>query len=120
MRSERRKRVSAGREGGPNGSDQTGATRLGHLDILNLNPLGKLPGAVWPMASEPLIIPQWAIDKYNLPPHFAAFPQELPRKLILGFSPSGICTACGEGRRPVVDRRERIHRWEIHTAQNRT
>ena len=29
---------------------------------------------------------------------------ELPRRIILGWSPPGICTACGEGRRPVVDR----------------
>jgi uncharacterized protein YlxP (DUF503 family) len=31
-----------------------------------------------------------------------SFPMELPRRIILGWSPSGICTACGEGRRPVV------------------
>lgn len=66
--------------------------------------LGKLPGAVWSMASEPLVIPQWAKEKFNLPDHFAAFPTELPRKLILAFSPSGICLECGQGRRPVVDR----------------
>ena len=28
---------------------------------------------------------------------------ELPRRVILGWSPPGICTACGEGRRPVSD-----------------
>ena len=33
--------------------------------------------------------------------HFAAFPMELPRKIIQGWSPSGICTVCGQGRRPV-------------------
>lgn len=33
--------------------------------------------------------------------HFAAFPMELPRKVIQGWSPAGICTACGQGRRPV-------------------
>jgi hypothetical protein len=34
-----------------------------------------------------------------------SFPPELPRRLILGWSPPGICLECGEGRRPVVDRR---------------
>lgn len=33
--------------------------------------------------------------------HYAAFPMELPRRVIQGFSPDGICTACGEGRRPI-------------------
>jgi DNA modification methylase len=74
--------------------------------VREYNPLGKLPGSVWPMPSEPLLIPQWAKDKYDLGDHFAAFPTELPRKLILGFSPSGICVECGQGRRPVVDRQK--------------
>jgi DNA modification methylase len=34
--------------------------------------------------------------------HFAAFPMELPRRAILGWSPQEVCTACGEGRRPVT------------------
>lgn len=63
----------------------------------SLNPLGKLPGSVWTIPSEPLKVPDWlGVD------HFAAFPQEWPRRLILGWSPSGICLECGEGRRPVV------------------
>lgn len=36
--------------------------------------------------------------------HFAPFPTEWPRRLILGWSPSGICTACDEGRFPVVSK----------------
>lgn len=60
--------------------------------------LGKLPGSVWTIPSEPLIVP----EHLGLPDHFAAFPQEWPRRIILGWSPSGVCTACGEGRRPVV------------------
>jgi hypothetical protein len=63
------------------------------------SPLGKLPGSVWTIPSEPLKVPDWlGVD------HFAAFPQEWPRRIILGWSPSGICTACGEGRRPVVEK----------------
>ncbi len=61
------------------------------------NPLGKLPGSVWSIPSEPLRVPDHiGVD------HFAAFPQEWPRRLILGWSPPGICVDCGEGRRPVV------------------
>lgn len=63
-----------------------------------LNPLGKLPGSAWEIATEPLDVPDdLGVD------HFAAFPQEWPRRLILGWSPPGICTACGEGLRPVVE-----------------
>lgn len=64
--------------------------------------LGKLPGSVWQIPSEPLIIPEAVARHYDLPDHFAAFPQEWPRRIILGWSPSGICVECGEGRRPVV------------------
>jgi DNA modification methylase len=64
-----------------------------------LNPLGKLPGSVWDIPSQPLTVPAaLGVD------HFAAFPMELPRRCVLGWSPPGVCTACGEGRRPVVDR----------------
>lgn len=61
------------------------------------NPLGKLPGSVWTVPTEPLRVPDHlGVD------HFAAFPSEWPRRLILGWSPSGVCVECGEGRRPVV------------------
>jgi DNA modification methylase len=64
------------------------------------NPLGKLPGSVWTVATEPLHVPDHlGID------HFAAFPTEWPRRIIQGWSPRGICVECGEGRRPVVDRK---------------
>ena len=64
------------------------------------NPLGKLPGSVWTIATEPLRVPDHlGID------HFAAFPTEWPRRIITGWSPAGVCVECGEGRRPVVDRK---------------
>jgi DNA modification methylase len=64
-----------------------------------VNPLGKLPGSVWSIPSAPLTVPaRLGVD------HFAAFPPALIRPLVLGWSPPGVCTACGEGRRPVVDR----------------
>ncbi|MEV5211416.1 site-specific DNA-methyltransferase [Micromonospora sp. NPDC053740] len=65
------------------------------------NPLGRLPGSVWEIATEPLQVPaELGVD------HFAAFPTEWPRRIIQGWSPSGFCTACGEGRRPITDRGE--------------
>ncbi len=67
------------------------------------NPLGRLPGSVWRIPSEPLLIPDDTRKLMDLPDHFAAFPQEFPRRIILGWSPTGICVECGEGRRSVVD-----------------
>src|SRR5690606_2562905 len=64
------------------------------------NPLGKLPGSVWTIPTEPLRVPE------GYPDHFAAFPQEWPRRFILGWSPPGICVECDQGRRPVVDRKK--------------
>ena len=61
------------------------------------NPLGKLPGSVWTVPTQPLTVPaHLGVD------HFAAFPMEWPRRIIRGWSPSGVCVACGEGRRPVI------------------
>lgn len=61
------------------------------------NPLGKLPGSVWSIPSEPLQVPDdLGVD------HFAAFPQEWPRRLILGWCPAEVCTACGQGRAPIT------------------
>lgn len=62
------------------------------------HPLGKLPSSVWTIPTQPLSVPAGFED------HYAAFPMEWPRRIIRGWSPTGICTACGEGRRPVVDR----------------
>lgn len=77
------------------------------------NPLGKAPRSVWDISTEPLIVPDHVSharccggrprpDCADELDHFAAFPMEWPRRLITGWCPSGICTACGEGRRPVV------------------
>jgi len=63
------------------------------------NPLGKLPGSVWSIPSEPLQVPDHlGVD------HFAAFPQEWPRRLILGWCPQEVCSECGQGRAPVVEK----------------
>ncbi len=71
-----------------------GGDGSGHTDG---NPLGKLPGSVWTIPTQPLRVPDHlGVD------HFAAFPMEWPRRIIRGWSPSGICVECGEGRRPVA------------------
>jgi hypothetical protein len=79
------------------GSGSSGSTnRAGVAYRDQLNPLGKLPGSVWVVPTEPLIVPaELGID------HFAAFPTEWPRRIIQGWSPAGVCVECGEGRRPV-------------------
>jgi site-specific DNA-methyltransferase (cytosine-N4-specific) len=49
-----------------------------------LNPLGKLPGSVWTIPTAPLRVPEeLGID------HFAAYPPELVRRIVLGWSPKG-------------------------------
>lgn len=59
------------------------------------NPTGAVPGSVWEIGTQPLRVPDHlAVD------HHASFPLEWPRRLILGWSPPGICTGCGAGRRP--------------------
>jgi DNA modification methylase len=63
------------------------------------NPLGKLPGSVRTVATQPLRVPEWlGVD------HFAAFPTAWPRWIIAGWSPREVCTVCGQGRRPVSER----------------
>lgn len=48
------------------------------------NPLGKLPGSVWEIATQPLKVPAaLGVD------HFAAFPMEWPRRLVKGWCPEG-------------------------------
>jgi DNA modification methylase len=86
---------SQGLRGGGRTTDQMNA----------LNPLGKLPGSVWSIPTQPLRIPpHLGVD------HFAAFPMAWPRRIIQGWSPAGVCTGCGEGRRPVADRKPMLWR----------
>jgi DNA modification methylase len=81
---------------------ESGATlnpTLNPTHDLEHNPLGKLPGSVWSIPSEPLQVPDHlGVD------HFAAFPQEWPRRLILGWCPQEVCSECGQGRAPVVEK----------------
>ena len=78
------------------GGNEVGILGFGASGV---NPLGKLPGSVWTIATQPLTVPaHLGVD------HFAAFPMEMPRRIIRGWSPSGVCVECGEGRRPVSER----------------
>lgn len=55
------------------------------------NPLGKLPGSVWEIPTQPLTVPEHlGVD------HFAAFPMAWPRRIIQGWCPREVCSACGE------------------------
>lgn len=64
------------------------------------NPLGKLPGSVRTVPTEPLTVPNWlGVD------HFAAYPTAWPKWLIQGWAPTrGVCVACGQGRAPTSER----------------
>lgn len=87
------------------------------------NPLGALPGSVWEIATTPLSVPaELGVS------HFAAYPFELCRRVILGWSPAGICIKCGEGRRPLASSvrtfdgvpREDLPAWADPAATRRT
>lgn len=68
-----------------------GATLDKEPDHAVPNEKGRLPGSVWTIGTDPLRIPAWASAKWNLPEHYAAFPPEWPRRLILGWCPpSGV------------------------------
>jgi DNA modification methylase len=74
-------------------SDQNGH---GGTAGMTQSPLGKLPGSVWTIPTQPLTVPpELGVD------HFAAFPMEWPRRIVTGWSPREVCTVCGQGRRPV-------------------
>ena len=96
----REEHIAPGRQAGKNALAGMQTIRpRGVSDPSEPNPLGKLPGSVWTIATQPLTVPaHLGID------HFAAFPMEWPRRIIRGWSPSGVCVECGEGRRPVSER----------------
>lgn len=92
----------------------------GGMDALEpdaMHPLGRLPGDVWEIPTDPLYIPDAIIDHYGLPKHFAAFPQELPRRLITGFCPPAYCLQCGEPRRPAIYRQRHADLSKGHMPQ---
>jgi hypothetical protein len=109
------RRPSQGPRAGPTGLGQA-ASRQGEPEPKAMfNPLGKLPGSVWTVPTEPLRVPDHlGID------HFAAFPTEWPRRIIQGWSPAGVCVECGEGRRPVSDASDHGVRGPLTPGTNGT
>lgn len=66
------------------------------------SPLGSLPRSVWEISTSGLRIPKEVIAMFQADKHYAAYPPELVKRIVEGWSPEGICTVCGEGRVPVV------------------
>lgn len=97
----------------PSGSVARTASTLTDVPRSGINPLGKLPGSVWEIPSQPMNVPdrvaharccggrkrEGCEDGLD---HYAAWPFALVRPIILGWSPREVCTACREGRRPVA------------------
>lgn len=86
------------------------------------SPLGKLPpsvwddaGPVWEIPTFPLNVPKDIRELFEVwyeedgerfeVDHYAAFPPELVRRVVLGWSPQHVCTKCGQGRFPVTEKR---------------
>jgi DNA modification methylase len=92
---------------------QTHSTSARDETGIDGHPLGKLPRSVWRIPSMPLVVPEHieharCCGGRKRPgcedglDHHAAYPPALAERIILGWSPSGICGACGEGRFPVT------------------
>jgi hypothetical protein len=75
-----------------------------------LHPRGRLPGSVWTISPQPFTVPEHVGVH-----HYAAFPMEWPRRLIVGWSPEKVCTRCGQGCRPVPEG----HTWDHTRPQTR-
>lgn len=93
---------------------RTPAGQRDRMILDTVNPAGRMPGSVWEVATQPLDVPEHVAHRRccdgkpqpGCPgvDHHAAMPFAWPRRLITAFSPEGICTACGDGRFPVVER----------------
>lgn len=69
-----------------------------------MHPNGALPTSVWTISASGLQVPADVIARLNVDKHYAAFPPEIPRRIIEGWCPVRICDRCGEGRRPLIER----------------
>jgi DNA modification methylase len=84
-----RDRYSENKPWGMRTLGQSDLTRGGHLTGKDMdwhrieNPLGKLPGSVWEVPTEPLKVP----EELGIV-HFAAFPTAFPIKIIQGWCPT--------------------------------
>jgi len=73
--------------------EMRGKNRYARSRIDDFNPLGKNPGDVWTMNTQPF--PD---------AHFAVFPEELPERCIKCGCPREICTQCGKARVRITER----------------
>lgn len=67
--------------------------------------LGSLPASVQSISTGGVRPTKSDVETFNLPDHFAPFPAEWPRFIILGWSPRAWCGECGEAVVPVVERK---------------
>lgn len=74
---------------GPPGGNRMRDTFQKRVGNLAHDPLGRMPGSVWEIPTEPLIIPDEVLRSLGIDGHFAAFPTELARRIIAGWSPPG-------------------------------
>ena len=72
------------------------------------NPLGASPRSVWEISTSGLTIPADIITRLRADRHYAAFPPEIPRRIITGWCPRAICLECGQGRTPLVRRTKMV------------
>ncbi len=63
------------------------------------HPLGKNPGNVWVINTQPFSARKLGFESVD---HFAAFPTKLAERCITAGCPKWICTECGEPRRRIV------------------
>lgn len=92
-----------GRAAGTAYSNERLSTGYDMGEAMDSNPRGRLPGSVWEIAAEPLVIPDYVRgDMGEELDHYAAFPTALIRPIIKGWSPKDICAMCGQGRWPVT------------------
>lgn len=79
--------------------NETYFAAIDELRTVNGEDLGSLPVSWWRMPMEPLTVPEWLQVE-----HFAAFPTEWPRRLVLGWTPQGYCLECDQPRAPKLEK----------------
>lgn len=69
------------------GMDEISGRNAIQIPVSVNHPLGRTPSSVWSIPSEAVRIPADVQERLGLTRHFAAFPQEWPRRLINGWCP---------------------------------
>ena len=74
---------------------------------LLVSPLGKNPGDVWDIPTQPFSAKKLGIKDVD---HFATFPEELVRRIIKFGCPKWICKKCGKARVRIIKKKLVVHR----------